>query len=123
MFAIGCIQAQRCHTDHCPTGVATQNAWLQRGLDPELKSVRAANYVVSLRRDLLKVSEAVGVVHPALITADDIDIAQGIESSRTLREVYGYEPGWGGLGEHLQGDLVDLMCRELPAPEQPPRRR
>ena len=123
MFAIGCIQAQRCHTDHCPTGVATQNAWLQRGLDPELKSVRAANYVASLRRDLLKVSEAVGVVHPALLTADDIDLARGVESSRTLREVYGYEPGWGALGEHLQADLVDLMCRELPAPELPPRRR
>ena len=120
MFAIGCIQAQRCHTDHCPTGVATQNAWLQRGLDPELKSVRTANYLVSLRRDLLKVSEAVGVVHPGLITADDIDIAQGIESSRTLREVYGYEPGWGALGPRLQADLVDLMCRDLPVPESPP---
>ena len=80
MFALGCIQAQKCHTDECPTGVATQNAWLQRGLDPHLKSVRVGNYVVSLRRDLLKVSEAVGVVHPALITADDIDIAQGIET-------------------------------------------
>ena len=40
MFALGCIQAQKCHTDECPTGVATQNAWLQRGLDPHLKSVR-----------------------------------------------------------------------------------
>ena len=120
MFAIGCIQAQRCHTDHCPTGVATQNAWLQRGLDPELKSVRTANYVVSLRRDLLKVAEAVGVVHPALLTPDDIDLAEGTESSRTLREVYGYEPGWGALGPRLQADLVDLMRRELPPPESPP---
>ena len=34
MLAIGCIQAQKCHTDTCPTGVATQNAWLSRGLDP-----------------------------------------------------------------------------------------
>ena len=32
---IGCIQAQRCHTDRCPTGVATQNPWLLRGLDPD----------------------------------------------------------------------------------------
>jgi glutamate synthase (ferredoxin) len=110
MFALGCIQAQKCHTDECPTGVATQNAWLQRGLDPHLKSVRVGNYVVSLRRDLLKVSEAVGVVHPGLITPDDIDIAHGIESSRGLREVYGYEPGWGQLGESLQRDLVELMA-------------
>ena len=31
MMAIGCIQAQRCHTGHCPTGVATQSKWLMRG--------------------------------------------------------------------------------------------
>ena len=42
MLAIGCIQAQKCHTDPCPTGVATQNPWLAHGLDPALKSVRAA---------------------------------------------------------------------------------
>jgi glutamate synthase (ferredoxin) len=120
MFAIGCIQAQRCHTGHCPTGVATQNTWLTRGLDPQLKSVRVGNFIVSLRRDLLKVSEAIGVVHPALITADDIDIAQGIESSRTLREVYGYEPRWGELGPRLQEDLVALMSPRLPERERPP---
>lgn len=120
MFAIGCIQAQRCHTDHCPTGVATQNAWLQRGLDPGLKSVRVANYLTSLRRDLLKVSEAVGVVHPALLTPDDIDLAEGVESSRTLREVYGYEPGWGALGPRLQDELVGLMAPELHDHERPP---
>ena len=74
MMAIGCIQAQKCHTDHCPVGVATQNPRYTFGLDVELKSVRAANYVRSLRRDLLKVSEAVGVVHPGLITPWDIDI-------------------------------------------------
>ena len=75
---------------------------------------------MSLRRDLLKVSEAIGVVHPGLITADDIDIARGIESSQTLREVYGYEPGWGALGEPLQKEIVALMCEQLPAPERPP---
>ena len=40
MLAIGCIQAQKCHTDTCPTGVATQNAWLARGLVPRAQ-VRA----------------------------------------------------------------------------------
>jgi glutamate synthase domain-containing protein 2 len=105
MMAIGCIQSQRCHTDHCPTGVATQNAWLVRGLDPTLMSVRAANYVVSLRRDLFKVSEAVGVMHPALITVDDVDVMDGVQSSRPLREIYGYGEGWGTLGPALRADL------------------
>ena len=48
MIAIGCIQAQRCHTNHCPTGVATYNRWLAGGFDPNLKSVRVANYYSGL---------------------------------------------------------------------------
>ena len=65
MIAIGCIQAQKCHTDHCPTGVATQNPWLRARPRPGLEVASGcANYVVALRRDLLKVSEAVGVVPP-----------------------------------------------------------
>ena len=50
MLAIGCIQAQRCHTGHCPTGVATQNRWLMSGLNPAYKAARLANYIVTLRR-------------------------------------------------------------------------
>ncbi|MDH3719714.1 MAG: FMN-binding glutamate synthase family protein, partial [Planctomycetota bacterium] len=42
MLSIGCIQAQRCHTGHCPAGIATQNRWLMRGLDPTLKAARLA---------------------------------------------------------------------------------
>jgi glutamate synthase (ferredoxin) len=121
MMSIGCIQAQKCHTDHCPTGVATQNPWLVRGLDPELKSVRAANYIKSLRRDLWKVSEAMGVVHPALITPDDVDILDGLSSHRPLREVYGYEPTWAGLGPQIEKEITEIMAGEE-IPEHSPTR-
>ena len=94
MLAIGCIQAQKCHTDRCPTGVATQNPWLTRGLDPTLKSVRAANYVKTLRRDLLKVSEACGVEHPGLIDADAVELLDAATTARPLRELFGYRPDW-----------------------------
>jgi glutamate synthase domain-containing protein 2 len=93
MLAIGCIQAKKCHTDHCPTGVATQNRWLSRGLDPTLKSVRTANYVKTLRRDLLKLAQSVGSIHPALVCPDDLELLDGL-SSATIGEQYGYEPGW-----------------------------
>ena len=109
MLAVGCIQAQKCHTDECPTGVATQRPWLMHGLDPELKSVRVANYIKTLRRDLLKVSEAVGVAHPALITADDIDLIDGLLSSQPLREVYGYERHWGTVGPELAAEITSIM--------------
>jgi glutamate synthase domain-containing protein 2 len=109
MLAIGCIQAQKCHTDTCPTGVATQNAWLTRGLDPNLKSVRAANYIKTLRRDLLKVAEACGVEHPGLITTDDVEILTGRTAATTLREVYEYEPGWGLPSAADQVRLIQFM--------------
>ena len=115
MIAIGCVQAQRCHTDHCPTGVATQNRWLVRGLDPTNKSARFANYVVSLRKELTRLSHACGVDHPALLSADHMEILDGAFGSRPLRTVFGYQPGWelpsaedvsavraamGGAGDH-----------------------
>ncbi|MBM4183145.1 MAG: FMN-binding glutamate synthase family protein [Gemmatimonadetes bacterium] len=94
MMAIGCIQAQRCHTGHCPTGVATQNKWLVRGLDPTHKAARLANYVISLRKELIRLSHACGVDHPALLNADHMEIIDGEFGSRPLREVFGYEKGW-----------------------------
>ncbi|WP_432477579.1 glutamate synthase-related protein [Nocardioides sp. GXQ0305] len=109
MMSIGCIQAQKCHTDHCPVGVATQNPRYVRGLDPTLKSERLANYVRTLRRDLLKVSEAIGVVHPALVTADDVDCLDGVRSRLSLREVYGYRPGWGAVGPDLAEEITAIM--------------
>ncbi|MEV4492581.1 FMN-binding glutamate synthase family protein [Micromonospora coxensis] len=114
MLAIGCIQAQKCHTDTCPTGVATQNPWLARGLDPALKSVRAANYVRTLRRDLVKVAEACGVEHPGLIDTDAVEILDGRTSSTPLREVYGYRPGWGLPSAADQAEIVALMTGEAP---------
>ena len=110
MLSIGCIQAQKCHTDHCPVGVATQNPRYVRGLDPTLKSQRLANYVRTMRRDLLKVSEAVGVVHPGLITADDVDILDGVRSATSVRDIYGYQPGWGQVGPGLAEELRHLMA-------------
>ncbi len=74
MLAIGCIQAQRCHTGGCPTGVATQNAWLVRGLDPGHKSARCANYIVSLRKELLQLAHACGFEHPAQVTPDYFEV-------------------------------------------------
>ena len=108
-MSIGCIQAQKCHTDACPTGIATQSPWLTRGLDPALKSVRAANYIKTLRRDLLKVSEACGVAHPGLITADDLDILYGLETRTPLRDVYGYQDGWGLPSAADRAAIVALM--------------
>ena len=95
MLSIGCIQAQRCHTGRCPTGVATQNKWLMRGLDPTMKSARLANYLTTVRKDLLQLANACGYSHPALVPLDSIDIVTNATETRSAREVFGYQPGWG----------------------------
>jgi glutamate synthase domain-containing protein 2 len=114
MLAIGCIQAQKCHTDSCPTGVATQNAWLSHGLDPQLKSVRAATYIKTLRRDLLKVAEACGVEHPGLIDTTMVEVLTGRTASRPLGEVYDYEPGWGLPSAADRAEIARIMTAEAP---------
>jgi glutamate synthase domain-containing protein 2 len=114
MLAIGCIQAQKCHTDRCPTGVATQNRWLTRGLDPALKSVRAANYLKVLRRDLLKVAEACGVEHPALISSETVELLDAGSGGTTLRQLYGYEADWGVPSAEDRQRIAELMTATMP---------
>jgi len=63
MFAIGCIQAMRCHTNTCPTGVATHNRRLQRGLVVEDKAARVVNYVRSLNREIDMIAHSCGCRH------------------------------------------------------------
>jgi glutamate synthase domain-containing protein 2 len=105
LLAIGCIQAQRCHTNHCPTGITTQLPWLIRGLDPSLKAARLANYVVALRKELLALSRACGVPHPALITADHLELLDSRFGSRTIAELFGYDRGFG-LPSDVDADEV-----------------
>lgn len=105
MMAIGCIQAQRCHTGRCPTGVATQNRWLMRGLDPGVNCHRAANYVLALRAELLALARTCGVSHPALVTADHFQIVSERYASASLREVFGYEAGWPVIGAERRAAL------------------
>lgn len=110
MMSIGCIQAQRCHTDHCPTGVTTQNRWLRAGLDPALKSVRCANYILTLRKELLQLGRACGVPHPALVRRDQLELIGESFQSRPIAEVFNYRDGLGTLTEEARGQVVEMMA-------------
>ena len=65
MFAVGCIQAQSCHTGRCPTGVATQDPIRQRSLVVADKSERVFHFHQSTLGALAEVIGAVGLEHPA----------------------------------------------------------
>ena len=124
MLSVGCIQAQKCYTGGCPTGVATQNPWLVRGIDPDAMAERCANYLRSLRRELVKVSGAVGVPHPAMIGPRDVELARGTRDSTTLAEIYGYGDDWGVPGQADIRAITDIMVAggvaEFTAAGRPP---
>ncbi len=61
MFALGCIQALQCNKNTCPTGITTHDPKLQKGLDPELKSERVANYIRNLSYEVGMIAHACGV--------------------------------------------------------------
>jgi hypothetical protein len=124
MMAIGCIQAQRCHTGRCPTGVATQNAWLVGGLDPQLKSVRHATYMRALRGELLALARTCGAVHPALVDPGRLTVVGERFTSASLHEVFGYEPGWAVPSPARHAEIEGLMGMRTewraPSPELGP---
>jgi glutamate synthase domain-containing protein 2 len=120
MLSIGCIQAMRCHTDRCPTGVATQSRWLMRGLDPDLKSTRAASYLVGLRAEMLALGRACGVRHPALIDADRIELVNAGFRSLPLRDAFAYEPGWPVMSAARRAEIEGLIGAPAPRPAPGP---
>ena len=64
MFAVGCIQSQSCHTDRCPTGVATQDPTRQRALVVPDKMERVVNFHRATLRELAEMTAAAGLEHP-----------------------------------------------------------
>jgi glutamate synthase domain-containing protein 2 len=72
MFAVGCIQARTCHTDLCPTGVATQDAMRQQALDPEDKAHRVFHFHQNTLIALGELLTASGFSHTSQLDANAI---------------------------------------------------
>lgn len=83
MFALGCIQSRSCHTDHCPTGVATQDPDRQRALVVPDKATRVRNFHEMTVEALAELVGAAGLAHPEQITAEHITVrnANGVAVS------------------------------------------
>ena len=74
MMSIGCIQAQICHTNRCPAGIATQSKWLQNGINIPLKSERLAQYFKTFRKELVEITHAAGYEHPCQFNMNDVEM-------------------------------------------------
>jgi len=90
MFALGCIQAMRCHTNTCPTGIATHNHRLQRGLVIEEKHLRVANYARITNKEVDMIAHACGLRHAREFRRHHVRIVQTAGHSLLLGELYPY---------------------------------
>jgi glutamate synthase domain-containing protein 2 len=90
MFSLGCIQALRCHTNTCPTGIATHNARLQRGLVIEDKAERVANYANSINKEVDTIAHSCGLRHAREFSREHVRIVQMAGQSEALSTLYPY---------------------------------
>lgn len=88
MFALGCIQSQTCHTDHCPTGIATQDRRRWRNLDVPDKADRVHHFHDGTLRALRDLIAAAGLRHPAELGPEHIIRRISGTEVRSLAKVY-----------------------------------
>src|SRR5690606_20144160 len=88
MLALGCIQALECHKNTCPTGVATQNKSLMKGLVVEKKYLRVANFHHQTVHSVAEILGAMGLKHTREIKRRHIWRRISITESRTYAELY-----------------------------------
>ncbi len=88
MFALGCIQALKCHKNTCPTGITTHDKKLQKGLDPTNKAVRVRNYVKTLNSEVKMIAHACGVDCPRDLTRDHLLVMQSSGRTRPFTKTW-----------------------------------
>jgi glutamate synthase domain-containing protein 2 len=88
MFALGCVQAQACHTDHCPSGVATQNPLRQRAVVVPDKAERVRRFHDNTLAALAELIGAAGLSHPNELTPMHLLKRVSAHEVKTFAEVY-----------------------------------
>jgi len=88
MFSLGCIQALRCHANTCPTGVATHNPRLQRGLVVEDKALRVAHYAQNMNKEIAMIAHSCGLKHPRELRRQHVRMVQPNGLSVALSTLY-----------------------------------
>ena len=103
MFALGCIQSLSCHTNKCPTGVATQDLNRQRALVVPDKAERVRNFHDNTLMALADMLAAAGVSHPDGLGPQHLHRRISTTEVRQVSELYRFlEPG----------ALLDGVCAE-----------
>jgi hypothetical protein len=94
MFALGCVQSMNCHTGKCPTGIATQVKWRQRGLNIEYKGDRVARFHRQTLHGFREIVVAMGLDNPWQIMPSDLHERINGAKSCEIDRIHSFlEPG------------------------------
>ena len=109
MFAVGCIQSRSCHTNTCPTGVATQDPFRQKALDVPSKAERVASFHKNTLKSLASIVGAVGLKHPSQL--QPYHIARRLDDGQIkLLSKFFYFTDEGALLDHsARADVFNQM--------------
>lgn len=88
MFSLGCVMTKRCHTDTCPTGVATQNPSRQRGLVIDDKAERVYHFQRNTLKRLGELVGAAGLDHPNELRPHHLYHRQGPNALTTMDRIH-----------------------------------
>ena len=112
MFALGCIQSRHCHTDHCPTGVATQDANRQRALVVTDKAERVKNFHKNTLANLADLLGAAGLNHPDQVMESHIMLRDSSGQAKPLASVVPHVDA----GALLVAEHDHIVLGSLPEP-------
>lgn len=107
MMSVGCVQSQQCDANTCPTGVATQNKRLQRGLVVDEKKFRALNFHHNTMKSFLEIVGAMGLSNPSELKPHYLMRRVSTDVVKCFDEIYDYlEPG-----QLLKGPIPEAYKR------------
>ncbi|MCK8678435.1 FMN-binding glutamate synthase family protein [Streptomyces lichenis] len=112
MFAVGCIQAQRCHTNTCPTGVTTQDPRRARALDVADKTLRVQRFQEATVASALQIMGAMGVTDPAQLRPHMLRRRVDPVTERSYEELYEWLRPGQLLGEPPASWAADWKSAE-----------
>lgn len=107
LFSLGCIQAVRCNTNTCPTGVATQNAERYRAIDVEMRQHRVANFQAATVKSLLDLVGAMGLTNPDQLKPHLIFRRIANETEKRYDQIYNNLETGNLLGKDIHPDYRD----------------
>jgi hypothetical protein len=111
MFALGCIQSMSCHTDRCPTGVATQDRRRQKALVVPDKAERVRRFHESTVAALAELVAAAGLSHPRELRPSHIMKRVSPSEVRSFAELYPALEAGELLEGTANGDYAPMWAR------------